>query len=100
MENDGAWSRAVARASKDPAFKRRLMSDPVATLKEAGVAVPDGLKIKVYENTPDEVHLVLPSNPIGGVVTEAELERVVGGLANTARPCTNWGSGCPGGLTL
>jgi hypothetical protein len=44
-ERSTPWTRAIARALKDQAFKSRLMADPVATLKGAGVAVPDGLAI-------------------------------------------------------
>ena len=95
LENNDPWNRAVVRAIKDPAFKARLVADPVETLREAGVAVPDGVRIKVFENTQDEVHLVLPSNPIGGAITEAELERVAGGMEKHG-VCTNLNSGCYG----
>jgi hypothetical protein len=37
---DTPWNQAVARAIKDPAFRARLLSDPAATLKEAGVESP------------------------------------------------------------
>jgi hypothetical protein len=40
----------IARALKDRAFKARLLADPTATLKEAGLAIPEGTKV---------VHLVL-----------------------------------------
>lgn len=93
MEDGSPWDQVVARAIKDPAFKGRLMNDPVATLKDAGVAVPDGVKIKVFENTKDQMHLVLPTNPAEGAVTEAELERVAGGLSG-ARLCSEQMSGC------
>jgi hypothetical protein len=62
----------------DPAFRMRLLADPAGTLRGVGVAVPEGVTIEVVEDTATRVHLVLP-NPIGGSVTEAELERVVGG---------------------
>ena len=97
MDDSNPWNRAVARAMKDPAFKERLMSAPVATLREAGVAVPDGVNIRVFQNTEAEVNLVLPSATAGGV-EDAELERAVGGLMRQ-QPCTYRASGCATELT-
>jgi hypothetical protein len=70
------------------------MADPVATLKGAGVAVPDDLKIKVVENTASEVYMVLPDYPsddelervADGGLSDAELERVAAGVYR-AEPC-------------
>jgi hypothetical protein len=54
-ETSTPWTRAIARAMKDRSFRTRLLANPTATLKEAGVAVPDGLVIKVVENTANQV---------------------------------------------
>ena len=87
------WTRAIARALKDRAFKSRLLADPVATLKEAGVAVPDGVAIKVVENTASQVHMVLPDYSAADQLSDAELERVAAGAmqggiaASYTRPC-------------
>jgi len=86
-------SRVIGQAMSDPAFRKRLLADPAGTLRGAGVEVPEGVTIEVVEDTATQVHLVLP-NPVGGSVTEAELERVVGGAQNTHHPCTLAGSGC------
>jgi hypothetical protein len=97
VSDSNSWVRAVERAIKDPAFKEKLMSDPVATLREAGVAVPDGVKIRVFQNTEHEVNLVLPSTSVDGVVTDAALEAAVGGLRNQV--CTGQASGCATQIT-
>jgi hypothetical protein len=78
-ETSAPWTRTIARALKDQAFKSRLLADPVATLKEAGVAVPDGLAIKVVENTANEVHMVLPDYPAADPLSDTELERIATG---------------------
>ena len=73
-----AHGKIIARAWRDPAFKAKLMADPHATLKEAGVAVPEGVTVKVVENTDTHHHLVLPPKPTGEL-SDAELEKVAGG---------------------
>ena len=92
-ERSTPWTRAIARALKDQAFKSRLMADPVATLKGAGVAVPVALAIKVVENTANEVHMVLPDYPAADQLSDAELERVAAGRY---QPCSGRDSGCGG----
>lgn len=94
MDSDSPWNQAVVRAIKDPAFKARLMSDPAAALKEAGVATPAGVRINVIENTDAVINLVLPWHPNPGAVTDVELERAVGGVANTKVACTGVATGC------
>ncbi len=69
----------VARAWSDPAFKRRLVDDPVGTLAAAGIHVPSGVMISVHESSATHRHLVLPPPP-DGVLTDQELDRVAGGV--------------------
>ncbi len=72
------YAKVVARAWSDEAFKAQLLSDPAAALKEAGVAVPDGVTVEVVENTETLFHLVLPPRPDEELSDEA-LEKVAGG---------------------
>jgi Nitrile hydratase, alpha chain len=58
-----AYSKVVAKAWSDPAFKSKLMADPKAALSDAGVKVPADLTIKVVENTSKVFHLVIPEPP-------------------------------------
>src|SRR5262249_51776509 len=90
-----ARSKVIARAWRDPAFKAQLLADPVAALKQAGIPVPDGMTVKVVEDTNTQVHLVLPPKPVGELSDEA-LDRVAAGNAcatqnagecNTGGPC-------------
>ena len=77
-----AWGKIVARAWQDAGFKRRLLADPAAVLKEHGVAVPAGVQVQVLEDTEAVRNLVLPSKP-GGELAEADLEQVAAGARPT-----------------
>jgi hypothetical protein len=74
-----AHGKIIARAWRDPAFKAKLLADPHTTLKEAGVAVPEGVTVKVVENTDTHHHLVLPPKPTGEL-SDVELDKVAGGV--------------------
>jgi hypothetical protein len=79
LEPDKAatYAKVIARAWREPAFKAKLIADPRATLKEAGVAVPAGVTVKVVENTDTHFHLVLPARPAGELSDEA-LDKAAG----------------------
>ena len=62
-ENQKKWALCVAKAWADEDYKKRLMSDSAKALKEEGIIVPEGIKIKVVENTKDTVYMVLPAAP-------------------------------------
>lgn len=74
-----AYGKVIARAWRDPAYKARLLADPLGALQEAGVAVPAGMAVKVVENTDKHVHFVLPPKPTDELSDEA-LDKVAGGL--------------------
>jgi nitrile hydratase len=57
------WAMIVAKSWADEDYKQRLLSDASAVLKEEGIGVPEGLNIKVLEDTSKKVHLVLPAAP-------------------------------------
>ena len=72
--------RALIQASRDEAFKKRLLANPATTLAEHGVSVPDGKTIWVVENTAETVHMVLPAKPTKGELSDEQLDQVSGGL--------------------
>jgi hypothetical protein len=84
MTESTPWTRLVARAMKDKAFRTRLLADPMATLKEAGVALPEGMTVRVVENTAKVVHMVLPAS-VDDQLSDAELERIAAGIYPIAR---------------
>jgi hypothetical protein len=79
----------IQRALKDPAFKSKLMSDPKETVLGMGVAVPDGVGIRVYQNSGETLHFVLPTNPAQSELNDEDLEAVAGGAGKGSAPTTN-----------
>lgn len=78
----------IAKAWKDPAFRKRLLADPKKVMQEELTAVypnaklPNDLKIKVVEETDKELTIVLPVNPSGagkGALSDEDLDAVAGG---------------------
>ena len=73
-----------ADAASDPAFRSALLSDPLAAVGERyGVAVPDGLTLRVIEESADEVVLVLPSAATRLSDEALDASLVVGGQPNS-----------------
>jgi len=64
-EKSKQWARIVAKAWADADYKKRLLADPTAVLKEEGVEMPAGISFKVIENTESTMNLVLPAMPKG-----------------------------------
>jgi hypothetical protein len=76
----------IARALKDEGFARQLRADPKAVIEREVGKLPEGIEIKVVEETPDTLYLVLPAHPSPGrQLSDEELERVAGG--NTTNTC-------------
>ena len=80
----GPWYRQLAaRTWADPAFKARLLADPISVLAEQGIAYPPGVAVEVHENTPTTLHLALPPKPTDELSDE-QLDTVAGGALSTA----------------
>ena len=76
-EQAKALSQLVAKCWADEAFKQKLLTDPVATLKAEGIELPAGLDVKVFENTDQVFHLVIPAKP--NDLSDEDLDKVSGG---------------------
>jgi len=51
----------IAKAGRSAAFRSRLVKATHRTLAAEGLKVPRGFKVKVVQDTPKLVHIVLPS---------------------------------------
>lgn len=70
--DSGKLLNVVAKSWTDPAYKQRLMADPKSVLASEGIQVPDQANVKVIDQQPNDVHLILPPKPAGDInVTNA-----------------------------
>lgn len=77
------WSKIVAKAWLDPAFKERLLDNPHAVLDSHAIQVPAGTQVMIVENTSDTFYLVLPQKP-SGELSEEDLAKVAAGMSGFA----------------
>jgi hypothetical protein len=79
---DDPQQQIIDRATSDPDFRNRLVSNPNETISQAlGVPLPRNVAVRVIEEQPGEVVLVLPAQPAptGSQLSDADLEAVAGG---------------------
>ena len=69
----------IAKAWADEGFKQRLLKNPAAVLKDEGVDIPQGLEVRVVENTDKVFHIVLPPKPANVELTDEQLAQAAGG---------------------
>lgn len=71
----------VDRAMTDDAFRKEFVSNPEGVIeKETGQKIPAGLHIRVFEETPTTVCIVVPAK-FSEELSDAQLENVAGGAA-------------------
>ena len=61
MIDQKQYRQVMAKCVRDHAFKQHLLADPRETLRQEGVELPIGVTIKVAEDTPDVINLVIPA---------------------------------------
>jgi len=77
-EQTATLQRIVAKAWADDGFKAALLADAPRALAGEGVALPEGLTLRVVENTATDVTFVLPPRPSGALPDDA-LDGMAGG---------------------
>jgi hypothetical protein len=73
-----AYGKLVAKAWADDDFKANLLADPMKVFSENDIEVPEGIEVKMIENTADTMHFILPPEP-SDELTDEELESAAGG---------------------
>ena len=90
-QNGRIAADVYARTMTDPEFKAQFIADPAAVLSAAGVEVPEGLTIKVVENSSSTFHVVLPDPE---TVTDELLAAASGGSSSVSTLGSASASGC------
>ena len=77
------WERRlIERSLEDEEFRQRLLDDPKGAVEqELGSALPEGVEVRVVEESSDTIYLVLPSASVGGQggeLSDQDLEAVAG----------------------
>jgi hypothetical protein len=83
--------KLIQRSLEDEGFRQRLLDDPRETIEqELGTRLPEGMEVRVVEESAQTVYLVLPSaSPLGqgGELSDQELDAVAGGAEVTGSTC-------------
>ena len=86
-EQKNALAELFTACWKDEALKARFMADPKAVLAEYGMSVPEGMNVKVVENSDSHVHITLPAPPAGDHdLSDDELSDAAGGFSWLCNP--------------
>jgi Nitrile hydratase, alpha chain len=67
-QNDsGKLLNVIAKSWTDDAYKKKLMADPKSVLADEGIEVPPEANVKVIDQQPNDMHLILPPKPAGEI---------------------------------
>ena len=93
MTPEPLQEQVIARTMKDPTFRQKLLSNPRAVLeKEYNVQLPEQVAVRVLEEAPNTMTLILPAREEAvEELTDAEL-REVGGRGYPKTGIMSW---CP-----
>jgi hypothetical protein len=70
----------IAKAWKDPAFKKKLLEHPKETLKECGYTFHENVTVKVIEESSNSYTFVLPAKPAHAQnLSDAALNKIAAG---------------------
>jgi hypothetical protein len=85
----------VQRSLEDEDFRQRLLDDPKGTVEqELGTQLPEGVEVRVVQESQQSIYLVLPRASAvgeGGEISDQQLEAVAGGGSDPF-----WGNTCAG----
>ena len=83
MTRDQISAVIAEKAWKDESFHKAVLANPNKVFEEhTGQPLPQGMTIKVIEDTPNTVHFVIPARPAStSELSDAELESVAGGTS-------------------
>jgi hypothetical protein len=74
--SDTALAAALRQAAADASFRATLLRDPRTALGALGLALPEGMTLRVAENSAETVNLPLPPPPRPGESWDEALARL------------------------
>jgi len=76
----------IGNATKHPQYREALLKDPKKVIEtQLNNKLPEGLDVKVVQETGDTIYLRLPHQVTeGSELTDTDLEQVAGGKGNTS----------------
>jgi hypothetical protein len=86
------WSQIVAQVWADEDFKQRFLDNPRGVLAEYGIETPEGVDLRVVEDTPEVRHFVLPPPPAEELTDEPLAGDIVAWCYSGG--CGRCGCGC------
>ena len=77
-------AKIVTKSLEDDEFRKKLLDDPKGAIAaEAGKTLPESLVVKVREEEPNTLTIILPQKAMGataeGELSDDALEKVAGG---------------------
>ncbi|MFN3361053.1 MAG: NHLP leader peptide family RiPP precursor [Pseudanabaenaceae cyanobacterium] len=80
-------AQLLGRAATDEALRQEMLADPKGVIaRETGMVIPEEASVSVFQQTPQNVYLILPRPASGETdreLTEEELATVAGGFWGT-----------------
>jgi len=70
----------IKKAWNDEPFMQRLLADATPVLKEHGIQLPEGMKVKAVTNSEKLTHLVVPPKPLTKL-SDQDLDGVAAGMS-------------------
>lgn len=90
-----AWAKIVARSWADAEFRSRLIAEPAAVLREHGVDVPKGTRLRIDEEPLSSLFTAITPGP------SPKMLRMVAGAETAAQPEDEcWPSVCNVGVPM
>ncbi|MCL6611594.1 MAG: NHLP leader peptide family RiPP precursor [Peptococcaceae bacterium] len=78
MTRQEFMDRIIGKAQSDQEFKNALVDNPKEALGQLGIQVSEEVEIKVVEEPPGVLYLVLPANP--DELVDEQLDKVAAGF--------------------
>lgn len=60
LDMKSIYEKMVEKADNDKIFRKNLLKDAKSTLKNIGIEFPADVKVQVFEDKPDDMHILLP----------------------------------------